>query len=102
MSLFDEDGYLVRREDWNEQLARSLADQHQLSLTDEHWSIIWLVRTFHAETDVVPAMRPLVKLVKQQLGPEKGNSLYLHRLFPDSPAKLAAKLAGLPKPTNCL
>jgi tRNA 2-thiouridine synthesizing protein E len=47
-------------------------------------------------------MRVLVKLVARELGREKGNSLYLLRLFPDSPAKLAAKIAGLPRPTNCL
>ncbi|MGH8425826.1 MAG: TusE/DsrC/DsvC family sulfur relay protein, partial [Pseudomonas fluorescens] len=37
-----------------------------------------------------------------KLGPLKGNSLHLNRLFKGTPAKLAAKLAGLPKPTNCL
>ena len=47
-------------------------------------------------------MRPLVKAVAQALGPEKGRSVYLLRLFPDSPAKVAARLAGLPKPANCL
>lgn len=102
MSTFDKDGYLVARKDWDEQLAQALADQHDLVLTAEHWEIITLVRTFQLDTDVVPSMRPLVKLVKEALGPDKGNSLYLHRLFPDSPAKLVAKVAGLPKPTNCL
>lgn len=102
MSEFDDDGYLVDSTTWNRELAQALATQHSLVLTDDHWAIIALVRRFHADTDVVPAMRPLVTLVKQQLGPEKGNSLFLHKLFPDSPAKLLAKVAGLPKPTNCL
>ena len=43
-----------------------------------------------------------MRYVAQQLGPDKGNSLYLNRLFKGTPAKLAAKLAGLPKPSNCL
>jgi tRNA 2-thiouridine synthesizing protein E len=47
-------------------------------------------------------MRILVKHVRSQLGEEKGNSIYLMQLFPGSPAKLASKLAGLPKPDNCL
>ena len=46
--------------------------------------------------------RPLVKLVGPRLGPAKGRSIYLRQLFPDSPAKLAARLAGLPRPDNCL
>ena len=47
-------------------------------------------------------MRPLVKYVGQQLGKDKGTSMYLLGLFPGSPAKLGSKLAGLPKPDNCL
>ena len=44
----------------------------------------------------------LVKLVAARLGATKGNSIYLLSLFPGNPAKLAAKIAGLPRPTNCL
>ncbi|MDO7919685.1 TusE/DsrC/DsvC family sulfur relay protein, partial [Pseudomonas aeruginosa] len=42
------------------------------------------------------------KYVAQRLGPDKGNSLHLNHLFKGAPAKLGAKLAGLPKPSNCL
>ncbi|MEB3891999.1 TusE/DsrC/DsvC family sulfur relay protein, partial [Pseudomonas aeruginosa] len=49
-----------------------------------------------------PANRPLIKYVAQRLGPDKGNSLHLNHLFKGAPAKLGAKLAGLPKPSNCL
>jgi tRNA 2-thiouridine synthesizing protein E len=47
-------------------------------------------------------MRILVKIVKQKVSLEKGNSIHLLTLFPGSPAKIAAKIAGLPRPTNCL
>jgi tRNA 2-thiouridine synthesizing protein E len=47
-------------------------------------------------------MRALVKLVKEQLGVEQGSSVYLMSLFGGSPAVTAAKVAGLPRPTNCL
>ncbi|MGB2173161.1 MAG: TusE/DsrC/DsvC family sulfur relay protein [Porticoccaceae bacterium] len=47
-------------------------------------------------------MRPLCKQVTVELGVDKGRSLYLNKLFPGSPAKIAAKLAGLPKPKNCI
>ena len=73
-----------------------------MELSDDHWELITLVRDFHARTDVVPAMRPLVKLARDQLGPDKGTSVQLNLLFPNGPAKLLAKIAGLPKPTNCL
>ncbi len=47
-------------------------------------------------------MRPLVKYCALKLGPDKGRSIYLMSLFPGSPAKLGSKIAGLPKPDNCL
>jgi tRNA 2-thiouridine synthesizing protein E len=47
-------------------------------------------------------MRPLCKSIAAILGSEKGRSLYLNQLFPGSPAKQVALLAGLPKPKNCL
>jgi len=49
-----------------------------------------------------PATRALISLVKRDLGKEKGRSVYLMKLFRGSPAKMASKLAGLPKPDNCL
>jgi tRNA 2-thiouridine synthesizing protein E len=73
-----------------------------LTLTPAHWEILKVLRDFYQRFEHAPAMRPLVKTVSLHLGPEKGRSIYLLRLFPDSPARLAARLAGLPKPTNCL
>ena len=43
-------------------------------------------------------MRPLCKYAATHLGPDKGRSVYLLQLFPNSPAKRLAKIAGLPKP----
>ena len=49
-----------------------------------------------------PAIRALVKAMEKQYGPEKGNSRYLYKLFPEGPAKQATKIAGLPKPVKCI
>ncbi len=46
-------------------------------------------------------MRILVKQMKQEYGTEKGSSIYLMTLFPEYPALIASKIAGLPRPTNC-
>ena len=86
----------------DEDVAVILAGSEALSLTDAHWEIILILRSFYAATEVSPAMRPFVKLVREQLGTDKGNSIYLMELFGSSPAKMAAKVAGLPRPTNCL
>lgn len=98
----DKDGFLKDIDSWNEDIARLLAENDNIQLTNEHFEIIHLLRRFYATYQVAPANRPLVKAVKLELGQEKGNSLYLMKLFPESPAKLAAKYAGLPKPANCL
>ncbi|MBE7375214.1 TusE/DsrC/DsvC family sulfur relay protein [Pseudomonas lopnurensis] len=98
----DQDGFLLDLQDWNEAVAQALAEREGLALEAEHWEILRLLREFHAEFQLSPATRPLIKYTALKLGPEKGNSLHLNRLFKGTPAKLAAKLAGLPKPSNCL
>lgn len=98
----DPQGFLVHLSDWNESVAADIAHEEQIELSEAHWEIIWLLRAFYSEYELSPANRVLVKAVKTQLGEEKGNSIYLMGLFPGSPAKLASKIAGLPKPLNCL
>lgn len=98
----DKDGYLANLEDWSESVAEALARDEALHLNAEHWEVLHLLRAFYAEFQLSPANRPLIKYVALNLGAEKGTSLHLNLLFKGAPAKLAAKLAGLPKPTNCL
>ncbi|RON08689.1 sulfurtransferase TusE [Pseudomonas brassicacearum] len=98
----DKDGYLVDLGDWSTEVAAALAATEELELSPEHWEILELLRGFYQEFQLSPATRPLIKYTALKLGPDKGNSLHLNRLFKGTPAKLAAKLAGLPKPTNCL
>lgn len=98
----DKDGYLLELERWSPAVAEALAAREGLTLSPEHWEVLDLLRAFYQEFQLSPATRPLIKYTALKLGPEKGNSLHLNRLFKGTPAKLAAKLAGLPKPTNCL
>lgn len=98
----DKDGYLTDLNDWNAAVADALALREGLELSAEHWEILHLLRDFYTQFQLSPATRPLIKYTAQHLGADKGNSLHLNRLFKGTPAKLAAKLAGLPKPTNCI
>ncbi|HEX4937223.1 MAG TPA: TusE/DsrC/DsvC family sulfur relay protein [Candidatus Kapabacteria bacterium] len=98
----DKEGFLENLADWSETVALALARREQIELTAAHWEIIRALQDFYRQFEHSPPMRVLVKYVKQQLGDDKGNSIYLLQLFPGSPAKLAAKIAGLPRPTNCL
>ncbi len=98
----DKEGFLKNLSDWTPEAATLLANNEGISLTEEHWEIIKLLRAFYQQFEISPAMRILVKITKESLGDKAGNSIHLMKLFPGSPAKLASKIAGLPKPTNCL
>lgn len=99
----DKDGNLADLQDWSEEVAQALAREAGIdALTDAHWEILNLVRDFYKRRGLSPVMRILVKLVERELGPSKGNSLYLLSLFPGSPARVAARIAGLPRPVNCM
>lgn len=98
----DAQGYLTDHLQWTENVAKHIAQLDKIELNESHWEVINFVRNFYLEYDTSPAIRALVKAMAAAFGPEKGNSRYLHRLFPKGPAKQATKLAGLPKPAKCL
>ena len=98
----DKEGYLLNSEQWTPVVAQYIATLENIELTEERWRIINFVRDFYIKYDTSPAIRALVNALKSQYGEEKGNSRYLYRLFPKGPAKIATKLAGLPKPAKCL
>ncbi|MFB1011732.1 MAG: TusE/DsrC/DsvC family sulfur relay protein [Thiopseudomonas sp.] len=97
----DEDLCLLDLDDWSEAVAASLAREEGIELTPAHWEVLWLVREFYRTFELSPANRALVRYARQQLGEDKGNSLYLNALFNGKPARIACRLAGLPKPANC-
>lgn len=98
----DKAGYLLKVDDWQPELVNLIAEKDGIELTESHWEVVTFVREFYLEFNTSPAIRALVKAMANKFGPEKGNSRYLHRLFPKGPAKQATKLAGLPKPAKCL
>lgn len=98
----DEQGYLQDSGQWHERLAEAIAAQEGIVLTEAHWQVIHFVREFYLQFNTSPAIRLLVKAMRQKYGEDKGNSRYLYRLFPRGPAKQATKIAGLPKPVNCI
>ncbi len=101
-SAFDREGFLRRLEDWSPAVAEQIAAAEGIELREPHWQIIELLREYYREYDSSPSMRPLVKYCRLRLGEARGRSVYLLTLFPGSPAKLGSKIAGLPRPDNCL
>lgn len=100
--LRDAGGFLLDWHDWNDSCAELLASEEHIELTPAHREILLMLRSYYARHEHSPAMRALVSLTRRELGPDKGRSIYLLQLFPGSPARLASKIAGLPKPEHCL
>ena len=94
----DDQGYLIDPADWNEQVARELARQEHIVLTDEHWVVIRFVREYYEQHHIAPDARHVMKhLAKVKGGGEAGrNDLFV--LFPYGYVKQACKIAGMRKP----
>lgn len=98
----DKQGYLLDSSQWNEDVAKLIAEAEAIELGEDHWQVINYVRKFYLEFNTSPSIRPLVKYLAKEWSAEKGTSIYLHLLFPEGPAKQATKIAGLPKPARCI
>ncbi|MEM7366238.1 MAG: TusE/DsrC/DsvC family sulfur relay protein [Pseudomonadota bacterium] len=97
----DKEGFLRDFRSWTPTAAYELAAQDEITLNEQHWEIITLVRQYYDDYRVSPPTRVLAKLVTEHLGPDKGRSIYLMQLFTARYAKYVSKIAGLPKPTGC-
>jgi len=92
----DEDGFIQDPDQWDDQVAKSLAETEGVTdLTEEHWKLVNYLREYYLEFNMAPMIR---KLCKQTGFPLKK----VYELFPSGPAKGACKVAGLPKPTGCV
>ncbi|MBK2124982.1 TusE/DsrC/DsvC family sulfur relay protein [Fangia hongkongensis] len=100
--ITNQDGFLTNYLDWDQTIANEIAKDEAIELTEAHWKIIYFLREYYQKEQKSPAIRILVKSLKEKHGAALGNSLYLQQLFPVSPAVQAAKIAGLPKPKRCI
>jgi TusE/DsrC/DsvC family sulfur relay protein len=92
----DAEGFLTNPEQWNEQIAEQIACENGIAeLTPRHWLVVRFMRERFLATGTAPTIR---SLGKESGVPEKE----LYQLFPKGPAKLAAKIGGIPKPRGCI
>ena len=92
----DAEGFMTNPEQWNEQIAQAIATANDVSeLTERHWLVVKFMRERYLATGTAPSIR--------SLGKESGvPNKELYQLFPKGPAKLAAKIGGIPKPKGCI
>ena len=91
----NEEGFLTQYDEWNEEIAKELAKQIEVPMTEEHWKIIKFLREdFKTQGETATSRRVQTVggvPVKEQFA-----------LFPKKPAKKMAYIAGLPKPKGCV
>ena len=92
----DAEGFLADPAQWNERIAEAIAAQSGIpELTDRHWLVVRFMRNRFLATGNAPSIR--------SLGKESGVPVKeLYGLFPKGPAKLAARIGGIPKPKGCI
>jgi TusE/DsrC/DsvC family sulfur relay protein len=91
----DAEGFLTEYDEWNEDLARQLAAQIGIELTEAHWKVIRFLRDdfpAQGETAILRRVSTLAGMPVKEL----------FTLFPGKPAKKMAYIAGLPKPRGCV
>ena len=98
----NKEGFLLNLAEWNETVALTLAALESVEMSEAHWEIILFIRAYYQSFKHLPNLRVFTKALAQKLGSHKGNSRYLHNLFPQSPLRIICKIAGLPKPPSCL
>lgn len=98
----DADGHLVNLDDWNHTTAQHLADSLDVQLTDWHWTILAAMQQFYRDYGYAPATRPLIRYLQQNVSPEISNAMLMQGFNTGLVARHVSRVAGLPKPANCL
>jgi TusE/DsrC/DsvC family sulfur relay protein len=92
----DAEGFLQKPDQWSEEMARAIAAENGIpELTERHWQVVHYMRDTYLDTGSAPTIRTLGKTSGVPIKE-------LYQLFPKGPAKLAAKIAGIPKPRGCI
>ena len=91
----NDEGFLVDKAQWTPAIAEEVARESGISLSERHWQVV----TFCREDDAREGQAPGLRRVSKLSGVETRE---LYKLFPRGPGKLAAKIAGLPKPKGCI
>ena len=92
----DPEGFLLDPSAWTRELGELIAAENGIpELTDRHWQVVEFMRGRYLASGAAPSIR--------SLGKESGVPVKeLYQLFPKGPAKLAAKIGGIPKPRGCI
>jgi len=90
----NEEGYLTDAKQWNEDVAKAIAQEVNITLTDKHFEVLnWLRNKYFEEVplNIRKVGNSGIVDIKQ-----------FYQLFPGGPLKISSKIAGIPKPVSCI
>lgn len=93
-------GRLADISKWTPDIAAAMAKNEGLTLTDEHWAVITLMRDFYGQYNTSPVGKLLKKHIRRKLGEEFASDEHLDALFPNNVLIQGTRLAGLPVPMH--
>jgi len=92
----NEEGFFLDPSQWSEAMVPALAAREGITdVTDRHWQVIRFMRSEYFANGTGPTVRVLGKTSGVPIKE-------LYQLFPKGPAKVAARIAGIPKPRGCI
>jgi TusE/DsrC/DsvC family sulfur relay protein len=91
----DDEGFMTNTDQWNEEIAKELASNIGIEMTDAHWQVVKFLREDYKEQGETPMLRRV-----SNVGGVPTKELF--QLFPKKPAKKMAYIAGVPKPQGCV
>jgi len=89
-----DEGYLTDMNQWNEDIAKEIAQEYGIELTPRHFEILNFLRE-QQKKQVALSIRNV-----GQSGVVDIKEFY--QLFPKGPLKISSKMAGIPKPISCI
>lgn len=90
-------GYLENHEDWSEDLAKHLATQDGVTLSDDAMAVIAYLRDqYFNNGQVQPNTRTIVKAMSEEWG-RSVDQKEVYDMFGGDPSKIAGRYAGLPE-----
>jgi len=90
------DGHLKNMDDWTPELAERMALKEGLTLTEQHWDVLNIMREYYAEYNTSPILKLLRRELAKQYDKTRATMESLDALFPNGVQKQGSRLAGVP------
>jgi dissimilatory sulfite reductase related protein len=90
----NEQGYLLNMEQWDKEIAKGIATEEEIELTERHFEILSYLRD-EQEKGTALSIRRVGKSGVVDIKE-------FYQLFPGGPLKKASRIAGIPKPASCI